>query len=134
MAMATEKTDRTKEWPQKVQDWTEEVSRIEIQSEEGDVIVFALDAYGMGVPSNSLTISIEACPEAMSFGIGAQEMEKLAAWLLAAKYEERALRAEKEKHARKLEKERRSLRDLAKIKASERARKSKRATESSDDD
>ncbi len=134
MAMATEKTDRTRQWPHKVHDWHEEVSRIEIQSEEGDVIIFALDAYGVGVPNKSLTISIEACLEGLCFGIDGPEMDKLAAWLLAAKYEERALRAEKEKHARKLEKERRSLRDLAKIKASERTRKSKRALESRDDD
>jgi hypothetical protein len=134
MAIATGRTDRTKQWPKSLLDWHEEVSRTEIQSEEGDVIIFALDAYGMGTPSTGLTISIESCPDALSFGIGGQEMEKLAAWLMAAKYEELALRAEKGKHARKLEKERRSMRDLAKFTASERTRKSKKAAESSDDD
>jgi hypothetical protein len=113
----SKKLDRSKQWPKSIHEWHERVSQTEIETDEGDVIVFTLDAYGMGVPSQILDISIKYCAEGLSFGIGSDQMDKLADWLLTTKYLERTLRERKEKKARKLEKERRSLHDLAKTKA-----------------
>jgi hypothetical protein len=50
MARVTEKTDRSDLWPREILDWHEEVSRTEIQTIEGDVIVLVLDAFGTGFP------------------------------------------------------------------------------------
>lgn len=111
-------TDRSKEWPHEVFDWHEEVSRIELQSIEGDCIVFVLDAFRIGIPNQILEISLKHSATGLTFGLDEKGMEKLAKWLLTAKYLTRYLRQRKDEEARRLSAEYR----LEKHRANDRAK------------
>jgi hypothetical protein len=93
--------------PSALQDGCENISHIDVQADIGKVVRFALSESGYGDSRQALSISSgTAC---LSFGIYADAMENISAWLIAVKYAVGVVRARKEKLARLLEKELRSL-------------------------
>jgi xanthine/CO dehydrogenase XdhC/CoxF family maturation factor len=89
----------------RLEEWSEEVSRIRINDPIGDQIDFKLYACGVGTPEESLDISVRGVPGMrLTFGIDARQIERLAEWLIEAMYLTHSLRERKERQVQKAEK------------------------------